>query len=111
MNAILMTQEYWISSPFSIARCYGGISVDGKQYVVVNKDGVTLAELSDPGSGHYVGDDRKAIEPGEPADLILKEWLPVYRALGRERTMEVVSKGMSLKEATALVKESGRRRR
>lgn len=100
-----------MSSPFSIARYCGGIIVNGKQYVVVNKDGVTLAELSDPGSRHYVGDDRKAIEPGEPADLVLKEWLPVYRALGRERTMEIISQGKSLKEAIALVNGSGRKRR
>lgn len=43
-----------------------------------------------------------AIPPGEPADLVLKEWIPVYKKLGRDKTIECVEQGMSLKEAKKL---------
>ena len=102
---ILMTEEYWKNSQFSIARFYGQITVNGHLYVVVNKDGVTLAELSDPWSPHYVGDEKMAIEPGEPCDLLLSDWLPVYSALGRERTIEIVKQGISLGDAMKLVEK------
>lgn len=101
---ILMTEEYWRNSPMSIARFYGGMDINGHRYVIVNKDGITLAELSDPKGPHYVGDDRKAIEPGEPCDMILSDWLPVYKNLGRDRTIEVVKQGISLDDAIELTR-------
>lgn len=42
MNAIIMPEEYWINTQFSIARYYGEILVNGKHYVIVNKHGITL---------------------------------------------------------------------
>lgn len=101
--SILMTEEYWKNSQFSIARFYGQITVNGHLYVIVNKDGVTLAELSNPWSSHYVGDEKMAIEPGEPCDLLLSDWLPVYKALGRDRTMEIIRQDMSLEDAMKLI--------
>ena len=79
-----MTEEYWANSQFSIARHYGQIQINGKHYIIVNKQGITIFELSNPNSQHYVGDDKKAIPPGEPADLVLIQWGPIYKALGRE---------------------------
>lgn len=101
-DVIIMTEEYWANSQFSIARYYGGIQLNGHNYTIVNKEGLTIFELSDPISPHYVGDDKKAIEPGEPADLVREDWISVYRKLGRERTMELVKQNISLKDAKKL---------
>ena len=104
MSAVIMTEEYWANSHLSIARYYGGIKVNGDEYKIVNKDGVTLEELSDPHSKHYAGDGM-AIPPGEPADLVRKDWIPIYRRLGRDRTIELVKIGTALKEAKKIAKE------
>lgn len=104
MSAIIMTEEYWASSHLSVARYYGGIKLNGGEYKIVNKDGITLEELSDPRSKHYVKEG-KAIHAGEPADLVLMQWIPIYRKLGREKTIELVKRGLSLKEAEKIMKE------
>lgn len=98
---IMMTEEYWANSQLSIARYYGGIAIGKIDYRIVNKEGISLFELSDPESKHYVGDDKKAIEPGEPADLVQKEWIPIYRRLGRERFIELIKNNPKLTLAQA----------
>lgn len=98
-----MTEEYWANSQFSIARYYGQIRINGKDYIIVNKEGITIFELSDPNNPHYVGDDQKAIPPGEPADLVLIQWVPIYKALGREKTIELVKQNVSLEDAISLI--------
>ena len=103
-----MTEEYWANSQFSIARHYGQIQINGKHYIIVNKQGLTIFELSNPKSKHYVGDDKMAIEPGEPADLVLIQWVPIYKALGREKTIELVKQNVSLEEAMQLIPEDMR---
>lgn len=105
MKAIIMAEGYWMNTQLSIARYFGEIRVNGKHYVIVNKHGITLRELSNPRGKHYVGDDNMAIPPGEPADLCLFEWVPVYKALGREKTLELVKEGVTLKEAEKIVSE------
>lgn len=85
---IAMAAEYWENSYFSIARHFGSVTAFGHTYTIVNKDGVTIFELSDPDSPHYVGDDAQAIKPGEPADLVMNEWIPTYRKMGREAFLE-----------------------
>ena len=87
---IIMAEEYWANSQLSIARYYGQIKIQGKEYIIVNKKGQTVFETSIP--------------PGETADLILKDWLPVYRKLGREKTIELVKNGVSLKDAKKIKK-------
>ena len=111
MDAIIMTEEYWANSQFSIARHYGQIQINGKHYIIVNKQGITTFELSNPNSQHYVGDDKKAIPPGEPADLVLIQWVPIYKALGREKTIELVKQNVSLEEAMQLIPEDMRPKR
>lgn len=68
----------------------------------------TIFELSNPNSQHYVGDDKKAIPPGEPADLVLIQWVPIYKALGRDKTIELVKQNVSLEEAMQLIPEDMR---
>lgn len=104
MSAVIMTEEYWANSYLSFARYYGGIKVNGDEYKLVNKEGVTLEELSNPSSKHYVKSG-KAIQTGEPADLVRKDWIPVYRKLGRDRTIKLVRDGVSLAEAKRIAKE------
>lgn len=46
------------------------------------------------------------IPAGEPADLILKEWQPIYRALGRDGLFEFLrTQSCDLKEAKKYVKQ------
>ena len=77
-----MTEEYWANTYFSIARYYGRIKVNGVEYVICDKQGRDIFECSI--IAEREGRD-KAIEPGEPADLVDSRFLPVYLALGRER--------------------------
>ena len=85
MNAILMTEEFWTKSHFSIARHYGQIQIGRYTYIIVNKDGKDIFELSL--EAKKAGRE-KAIEPGEPADLCRTDFVPIYRKLGRERFLE-----------------------
>lgn len=87
---ICMAEEYWANSYFSVARYYGGIQWNQYSYNIVDKEGVTLFELSDSDSEHYVGDDNQAIEPGEPADLVREDFIPYYKSLGREAFIKVL---------------------
>ena len=102
MNVVLIPEEVWMNSQLSIARHYGRITFNGNAYVICNKNGVTIFELSDPDSKYYVGDN-KAIDPGEPADLVLESWVPVYKKAGRDKLIELACKRISLEEAKELV--------
>ena len=91
MAAILMEEEYWRSSQFSIARFYGRINVkiggETINYVIVNKEGKDIFECSL--EAQKAGRD-KAIEPGEPADLVDKRYVPAYRKMGREAFIKML---------------------
>ena len=87
MSAILMEEEYWANSQFSVARYTGRIQVDGIVYVICNKEGKDIFECSI--EAEKAGRE-KAIEPGEPADLCDQRYLPVYRKLGREKFIELI---------------------
>ena len=91
MAAIVMAEEYWRNSMFSIAKYYGGmklqIGAEHISYTIVNKEGKTLLELSEEAekAGRHM-----AIEPGEPADLVDNRYIPIYRELGRERFLAMI---------------------
>lgn len=101
---ILFTEEVWTNSQMSIAKYYGGLVLNGKEYKIVNKDGITVEELSNPLSEHYVGKDKYAIPPGEPADLVMKDWIPVYKKLGRDETIKLIKERVPLKTAIEITK-------
>ena len=61
-----MDEEYWCNSQFSISRHFGRIQINGIFYVICNKEGKDIFELSL--EAERAGRE-KAIEPGEPADL------------------------------------------
>ena len=87
MTPICMTEEFWINSQLSIARYYGRIKFDGHEYYIVDKLGRDLWECSM--AADRAGSD-KAIPPGEPADLVRKDFIIYYRKLGREKFLEVL---------------------
>lgn len=99
---ILIEEGYWMNSQLSIARFYGGIKFNGKEYKIVNKEGITVDELSNPRSKNYAGNGKYAIPSGEPADLVLEEWIPVYRKLGREGVMRLLDNGVTIEDAVKL---------
>lgn len=105
MNAIVMTKEYWANTPFSVARYYGLIKVDGQEYVIVDKRGHDIFECS--AEAEKAGRE-KAIEPGEPADLCRTDFVPIYRKLGREQFLSFIKSNpdiQTLKDARARLKK------
>ena len=103
---LLMTEEFWANSQLSIARYYGEIIFDGRKYIIVDKLGRDLFECS------AIADKEgreKAIEPGEPADLILSTLRFAYRKLGRDRIIELIKDGKTEDEIKALVKKGGKK--
>jgi len=88
MKAIVMTEEYWANSQFSIARYYPtGINIDGHLYIIVDKKGRDIYEAS--AAAEKEGRE-KAIMPGEPADLIRSDFQQLYRELGREAFLRTI---------------------
>lgn len=99
---LLMTEEFWANSQLSIARYFGGITFAGRKYIIVDKLGRDLFECSD------IADKEgreKAIEPGEPADLILKSLKLAYRKLGRDRIIALIKDGKTEDEIKALTQK------
>lgn len=77
---LAMAEQFW-ANQFSIARHTGRIRVNGHEYVICNKDGKDIFECS---RDAYKAGREKAIEPGEPADLVRTDVLPIYRKMGRD---------------------------
>lgn len=80
-NTILITYEAWANSQLSIARHIGGCRINGKDYSLVFEQG-----------NRYT------------PDLLRYNWIPVYRKLGRERTIGLIKNGTSLKVAKEMIK-------
>lgn len=99
---ILMTEEFWANSQLSIARYYGEIIFCGRKYIIVDKHGRDIYECS--AIAEREGRE-KAIEPGEPADLILATLRFAYRKLGRDRIIELIKHGKTEEEIKKLVKK------
>ena len=103
MAAILMEEGYWRNSQFSIAKYYGEIDVkiggEKIRYVIVNKEGKDIFECS--AEAEKAGRD-KAIEPGEPADLVDKRYVPAYRLMGRKAFIEMIEEHQDLTPEIAM---------
>lgn len=101
---LLMTEEFWANSQLSIARYYGEIIFCGRKYIIVDKHGRDIYELS------AIADREgreKAIEPGEPADLVLSTLQMAYRKLGRERIIALIKEDKTEDEIKALANKGG----
>lgn len=92
-----MTEAYWAGSQLFVARYSGSIKAFGQTYIIVDKEGRDLEELSitahnkDDSSGYLIA-------PGEPCDLIDVRLQPHYRRLGRERILALLSSGATLQD-------------
>ena len=84
-NFIVMTEESWANTQLSFVRHTGRINYNGSEYVIVNKEGKDIFQLSAEAIKYG---REKAIEPGEPADLCRTDFVPIYRKLGRERFLQ-----------------------
>lgn len=98
----IIAEDYWMNSQLSIARHYGQININGQIYIIVDKTGRDIFELSE--IAHREGRE-KAIEPGEPCDLCRQDWVKAYRALGRDRIIELVKQGKTLDEVNKIIKK------
>ena len=84
---ILITEEFWANSQLSIVRYYGRIKAFGHEYWIVDKHGRDLFECS--ALADKEGRE-KAIEPGEPCALVRKDFMSLYRKLGRDRFLTIL---------------------
>lgn len=98
---LLMTEEFYMNSPLSIVRSFGMINFNNHTYIIVDKHGRDIFECSR--IAEKEGRD-KAIEPGEPCDLVLQDLVPSYRKLGRDRIIELLREG---KDADEIMVEAG----
>ena len=103
---LLMTEEFWANSQLSIARYYGEIIFCGRKYIIVDKHGRDIYECS--AIANREGRE-KAIEPGEPADLILSTLRFAYRKLGRDRIISLIKEDKTEEEIKALAKKGGKK--
>ena len=103
---LLMTEEFWANSQLSIARYYGEIICNGRKYIIVDKYGRDIYECS--AIAEREGRD-KAIETGEPADLILSTLRFAYRKLGRDRIIELIKDVKTENEIKALANKGGKK--
>ena len=91
MAAILMEEEYWMNTQLSIAKHCGKVRVkiDGEtiHYIIVNKEGKDIFECS---LEAQKAGRAKAIEPGEPVDLIDRRYIPTYRMMGRDAFIQMI---------------------
>ena len=101
---LLMTEEFWANSQLSIVRYYGKITFNGRKYIIVDKHGRDIYECS--AIAEREGRE-KAIEPGEPADLILSTLRFAYRKLGRDRIISLIKDCKTEAEIKALAKKGG----
>ena len=51
-ETIIYPKEDWMTSIFLIARFYGGRTIKGKDYIIVNKEGVSMRKLAE---NNYIG--------------------------------------------------------
>ena len=82
---IVLTEAQWANSQLSVARYFGGCKFNGVQYVILNKEGKDIFECTH--EANLAGRD-KAIEQGEPCDLVNKKYQREYRKLGRDKFFE-----------------------
>ena len=98
-STLLMTEEYWSNSQFSVARFYGGCTINGRHYMIVNKEGIDLFTLSMQAEGKG---EKYAIPPGQPADLVADCLVPAYRKLGRDKIWQLIGEGKTVEEVNEI---------
>ena len=100
-KVIILTKESWMNTQLSVAKYSGGVQIDigggkNRTFFVVNKDGKDLTQTGIP--------------EGEPADLVDKEFIPLYKKLGRILFIGIVQANhlASRKELKDILTESAK---
>lgn len=107
-ETIIMTESFWANSFLSIARHSGGVKFGGHEFVIVDKRGHDIFECSREAQA---AGRKKAIEPGEPADLCRTDFVPIYRRLGRDEFIKFIKDNPEIrtyKQAEQKLKELGK---
>ena len=102
---LVIVEEYWANSMLSIVRHTAMIEFRGHRYIIVDKLGRDIFEASE--IAEKEGRD-KAIEPGEPCDLCRMDFVPTYRAIGREKVIELIKAGKTKEEIEKIAKDNGK---
>ena len=97
-KTIVIPENVWANTYFSVARYSGRIRLNGMCYVIVDKRGRDIFECSL--EAQRMGRE-KAIEAGEPADLCREDFLPIYRKLGREQFLNFLHDNPDINTAKA----------
>lgn len=87
IRPVLMAESYWADSHLSVVRHTGGAILNGIPYLVVNKEGKDIFECSKEANRER---REKAIEPGDPCDLVATPFIPIYRQLGRDKFIQMI---------------------
>lgn len=98
---LLMVEADWMCSHLSVVRHYGHIHFNGHRYIIVDKHGHDLWECTEIANREG---REKAIDPGEPADLIWDGLQRHYKRLGRDRIIELIEDGKTFDEIAATKK-------
>lgn len=98
-----MEEEYWMNTQLSIVKHYGEVKVkigsETIHYIIVNKEGKDIFELSVEAKK---AGRAKAIEPGEPVDLIDRRYIPAYRMMGRDAFIDMIQAHQNLTPEIAM---------
>lgn len=106
-ETILMSESFWANSFLAVARKTGRIVFGGHEFTIVDKRGHTIFECSV--EAKQAG-RKKAIEPGEPADLCRTDFIPIYKQLGRDEFIKFIKDNPDIrtfKQAQQRLKEKG----
>lgn len=80
MKSIVITKESWLCSQLSIAKYSGGIDISDEE------NGTRHLLVVDRNGKPYQG----RLLPSVPADLVDKEFIPLYKKLGRDLFISIV---------------------
>ena len=80
MKAIVIAKESWLCSQLSIAKYSGGIDISDEE------NGTRHLLVVDGKGKPYQG----RLSPSVPADLVDKEFIPLYKKLGRDLFISIV---------------------
>lgn len=81
MKSIVITKESWLCSQLSIAKYSGGIDISDEE------NGTRHLLVVDGKGKPYQG----RLSPSVPADLVDKEFIPLYKKLGRDLFISIVN--------------------
>ena len=100
-KVIILTKESWMNTQLSVAKYSGGVQIvdeGGKKrtFFVVNKEGKDLTQAD--------------VSEDEPADLVDKAFIPLYKKLGRTLFLGIVQANplASRKELKDILTESSK---